>query len=209
MLGEEAHLGRWALWLRIVLSLGSGWAGAFLLGDSGFVRLSAILGFKMIEDGLRPTDDVLGKACESGDLDAVAAVGGTGDDLAEKDDLFVPLTDGHIVVLHARAALSEGGDFVVVGGKQGARLDGVVDVFGDTPSNGKAVKGGRAASDFIKHDEASVGGVVDDASRLVHLDHECGLTTGEIVIGTHPGEDAVHETDLRLGRRNEATYLCH
>mgnify|MGYP000954703957 CR=1 FL=1 len=93
--------------------------------------------------------------------------------------------------------------------KQGACLDGVVDVFGDTPSNGKAVKGGRAASDFIKHDEASVGGVVDDASRLVHLDHECGLTTGEIVIGTHPGEDAVHETDLRLGRRNEATYLCH
>lgn len=62
-------------------------------------------GFELLEDFFGSRDDVFGEAGESGDLDAVAFFGAAGEDLAEEDDLLVPLLDGDVVVLHGTAAL--------------------------------------------------------------------------------------------------------
>jgi hypothetical protein len=52
-----------------------------------------------------------------GDVDAVALVGGTRDDLVEEDDLVVPFFDGDVKVSHAGALFFEVGELVVVGGE--------------------------------------------------------------------------------------------
>ena len=44
----------------------------------------------------------LGHAGETGDVDAVAFVGGAVDDLVEEDDLVFPFADGDVEVFHAR-----------------------------------------------------------------------------------------------------------
>ena len=64
-----------------------------------------VAGFELLEDFLGAVDDVFGEAGESGDLDAVAFFGAAGEDLAEEDDLLVPLLHGDVVVLHGAAAL--------------------------------------------------------------------------------------------------------
>ena len=77
-------------------------------------------GFELLEDFLGAVDDVFG---EAGDLDAVAFFGAAGEDLAEEDDLLVPLLHGDVVVLHGAAALREGGDLVVVRGEEARCTD--------------------------------------------------------------------------------------
>ena len=67
-------------------------------------------GFELLEDFFGSRDDVFGEAGESGDLDAVAFFGAAGEDLAEEDDLLVPLLHGDVVVLHGAAALREIGE---------------------------------------------------------------------------------------------------
>ena len=89
------------------------------------------VGFEGGQDGFGAVEDFLGEAGEAGDLDAVGFVGGAGDDLAEEDDAVVPLAHGDAVVFHGGAAAGEGGEFVIVGGEDGAAADGVVEVLGD------------------------------------------------------------------------------
>jgi hypothetical protein len=66
---------------------------------------SALLGvgfggveFEVTQDAFGALDDGFWEAGEAGDLDAVTLVGGTVEDLAEEDDLFVQLADGDVVV---------------------------------------------------------------------------------------------------------------
>ena len=68
-------------------------------------------------------------------------------------------------------------------------------VLGDSPGDGKAVEGRRAASDFVEDDEGVGGGVVDDEGGLVHFDHEGGLALREVVGGADAAEDFVDEAD--------------
>ena len=56
------------------------------------------------DDRSRGRTTSLRQARELGDLDAVAAVGPAGDDLAQEDELVAALFDGDVVVLHAREA---------------------------------------------------------------------------------------------------------
>ena len=65
-------------------------------------------------------------------MDAVAFFGAAGEDLAEEDDLLVPL-------LHGAAALRERGDLVVVRGEEAAGTD-VCTICQATFSNEKARK---------------------------------------------------------------------
>lgn len=90
---EEVHLRRVGfrevvLVLYHVLRL---WALFLLLGFHG-------VKFEVGEDGLGALDDDFRKAGETGDLDAVALVRGTGEDLVEEDDLLVPFSNGDVVV---------------------------------------------------------------------------------------------------------------
>ncbi len=54
--------------------------------------------FEVGEDRLGAFDDGFREACQAGDLDAVALVGGTGEDLVEEDNFLVPLSNGDVVV---------------------------------------------------------------------------------------------------------------
>ena len=96
-------------------------------------------GFELLEDFFGSRDDVFGEAGESRDLDAVAFFGAAGEDLAEEDDLLVPLLHGDVVVLHGAAALCERGDLVVVRGEEAAGTD-VCTICQATFSNEKARK---------------------------------------------------------------------
>lgn len=174
---------------------GLGRGGRFV-GVGGGDALEVEFGFfEDAEDGFGAFDDGAGHAGEAGDLDAVAFVGATGEDLVEEDDAVLPFTDGDIEVAEAGEPGGEFGEFVVVGGEEGAGADGVVEVFDDRPGEAESVEGAGAAPDFIEDDQAAAGGVVEDAGGLAHFDHEGGLTAGEVVAGADAGEEAVHEAD--------------
>ena len=135
----------------------------------------------MGEDLFCAVDDGLGEAGEAGDLDAVGFISRSGEDFAEEDDVFIPLAHGDVVVRDGFLRVCEGAELVVVGGKEGAAFDFIVQVLGDGPGDGEAIEGGGAAADFIENDEAFFGGVIDDEGGLIHLDHEGGLSFGEII----------------------------
>ena len=199
---EEIQLRGVGLGEGLVLAGGFAFAGGLGLGAGGVL-------FEVAEDFLGAVDDGFGEARQLGDLDAVGFVGGAGEDFAEEDDVVVPFADGDVVVFDGALGVGEVAELVVVGGEEGAGLDGVVEVFGDGPGDGEAVEGGGAAADFVEDDEGAVGGVVDDEGGLVHLDHEGGLALGEVVGGADPAEDAVDEADVgRLGG-DEGADLGH
>ena len=84
-----------------------------------------------------------------------------------------------------------------MGGEEGAGALVVcaVEVLDDGPGDTEAVVGAGAPADFIKDDEGTGGGVVEDVGRLVHLDHEGGVAAGEFVTGADTGEDTVDSAD--------------
>ncbi len=125
------------------------------LGDSRLAGGVEFGLFQVFEDFLGAGDNRVGKSCESGDLDAIALVGAAGEDFSQEDDLVVPLADGNIEVLNAAAGAFEVGELVVVGGKEGAAADFVMEVFRDTPGDGQAVECGGAAPDFVENHEAA------------------------------------------------------
>ena len=84
-----------------------------------------------------------------------------------------------------------------------------MDIFDDGPGDGDAIVGAGAASQFIKEDEASLGEVVEDAGRLVHLHHEGGLAQSDVIGGTHAGEDLVYQPDGSRFGGHEGADLCH
>ena len=55
----------------------------------------------------------------------------------------------------------------------------------------------RASADLVENHQASPGRLAQDLGGLPHLDHEGGLAAREAVAGSHPGEDAVDDADLR------------
>ena len=101
--------------------------------------------FRAIEDFFRQTG-------KTGHLYAVTLVGAAGNDFAEKNDLLVPFAHGDIQIANAFAVLGEFDQFVLMGGKQTARLDLVVQKFGHAPRDREAVESGCAAADLVKND---------------------------------------------------------
>ena len=84
---------------------------------------------------------------------------------------------------------------MVVGGEQRAAADVVVQVLDDGPGQREAVVGARPAADFVEDHQAARRGVVEDAGRLGHLDHERALAPGQFVAGPDAGEDPVGDAD--------------
>ena len=62
----------------------------------------------------------------------------------------------------------------------------------------------RPISSRITSDRASPG---EDCRCFHHLDHECGLAGGEVVLQADAGENAVNQADAGLGCRDEAAHL--
>ncbi len=115
-------------------------------------------------------------------------------DLAQEDDLLIPLPDGDIVVLYPFARYGQFRKFMVVGRKQrlGGRSFRVMKIFGNRPRNGHAVEGGCSAADLIQYDEAFWRCISQNVSGFGHFHHEGGLPPGKIVRSAHPGEYPVH-----------------
>jgi len=68
-------------------------------------RLPVRRKFRLLEvaqDGLGTLDNRLWHACQARDVDAVALVRATLDDLVQEHDLLVPLADGDVEVAQAR-----------------------------------------------------------------------------------------------------------
>ena len=96
------------------------------------------------------------------DVDAVAAVGPAGDDLAQEDDFAALLGDGYIHAAHAGQQVRDLHQFVIVRGEERARTAAfvVVQVFDDGAGDGEAVVGAGAASDLVEDQQTARRGVV-------------------------------------------------
>ena len=93
--------------------------------------------------------------------------------------------------------------------EQGARLDLVVQKFRHAPGDRQPVECRCSASDLVQNDQASLGRVVHDVRRLVHLHHERRLPARQIVVRADPRENAIDQSDLRACRRDKAADLRH
>ena len=98
---------------------------------------------------------------------------------------------------------------MVVGGKEGlcSQLPGIGGVFQHRPGNGHAVIGGGASADFVQNQKALGGGVLQNGGHLCHLHHEGGLTGGQVVAGTNPGEYPIHNADSGAAGGDEGANL--
>src|SRR5205823_6854332 len=95
-------------------------------------------------------DDLIRQACQLGDFNSVAAVGGAGLHFSEEHDAAASLLDGDMVILHAGEPLGEFGQLKIMSGEQSLGAGARVDIFDRGPGDGKTVVGGGAAADFIE-----------------------------------------------------------
>ena len=125
-----------------------------------------------VQDFLRALDRLLGQPRQARHLDAVAAVGPAGNDLAQEHDVVALLLHCDPQVPHSRQGLRQFVEVMVVSGEQRLRADAVDDVLGHRPGDGQTVERARASTDLIEDDEAALGGIVQDVCGLGHLNHE-------------------------------------
>ena len=148
---------------------------------------------------------------EPRDLDAVAAIRAARHDLAQEDDVVLPLARRDVEVDDAGRGVGEIGELVIVRGEQRLRPHLRVgrEELGDRPGDAEAVEGRRAAADLVEHDQAARGRGVQDVGGLLHLDHERRVAARDVVRCADAREDAIDQRDLRLARRHERSGLRH
>ena len=83
----------------------------------------------------------------------------------------------------------------------GAHL--IVQMLDHAPRQAQPVKRAGATANLVEDNEAARRGVVQNIGRLAHLHHEGGLPARQIVARPDAREDAVHQVNPRLHRRNE------
>src|SRR6266571_9467690 len=142
-------------------------------------------------------DDRTGNACQLRHMHAVAFISTTGNDFAQEDDFAFLLGDGYIHALDAGEHLGGFDQFMVVGGEEGecATTFVIVEILDNGTGNGQAVIGTGTTANFVKDDEAARCGMVQDVGGLDHLDHKGALASGEVVLGTDTGEDAIDKAN--------------
>lgn len=86
---------------------------------------------------------------------------------------------------------------MIVGGEEGLRPHGIVEMLHDRPGQTEPIEGAGASPDFIQHDEAPRRGIVEDVRGLAHLHHEGRLPAGQIVARSDAGKDPIHQIDAR------------
>ena len=165
--------------------------------------------FVLFEDFAGAFHDGFGETGETGNFDPVTFVGGAGLNAAEENDFVGRFFHADVDVLDGGEKVGEFGEFVIVGGKEGARSGVLLEMFDDGPGDGEAVEGGGAAADFVEEDEAGGRGVMENGGDLAHFDEEGGAAAGQIIAGADAGEDAVGERQLGLARGNVRAHLGH
>ena len=140
-------------------------------------------------------------------MNPVGAVGASGLEPVEEDDLVTHFAHRDIEVARVLQLFRELGELVVVGRENRLAADRVVQAFRDGPGDRDAVVGRGAAADFVEQHETPPRGPVEDRARLAHLDHEGGLSPHQIVGRAHPREQPVHRADVGAAARHERTHL--
>ena len=83
-------------------------------------------------------------------MNAVALVGGAGDDLVKEYHFIHPFADGHIIIFDIFEQLAEFGYLMVMSGEERSGFSVSCEVLGYRPGKGKAVVGTCAAADFVE-----------------------------------------------------------
>ena len=165
-------------------------------------------GNQVVHHRMGAVDHLLGQPRQASHLNAVALVGFAGNQFAGKYQLGTVFANGHIEIFKSRKLHGELGQLVVVGGEQGQSPQ-AMDELSHSPCNADAVVCAGSAAYLVQHDEALRSGVVENVGRLVHLQHERGLTPAEVIGGPDAGEDAIHQAKLGPVGRHEGTHLGH
>ena len=110
-------------------------------------------------------------------------------ELAQEDDVLAHLLDRNMEVLHAVVYVLKVIKFMVMCSEQRLRSVAVfMDILHDCAGYGHTVVGRSSASDLVQKHQRTGREVVQDHGCLEHLDHECGLSAGDVVRGTHACE---------------------
>ena len=96
-------------------------------------------------------------------------------------------------------------------GKQGlcTELLRIGHIFNDSPGNGQPVKCAGPSADLIENQQTVRCGVPEDIGNLCHFHHKGALSAGQIIRGSHPGKNPVHNADIRRFGGNKGTDLRH
>src|SRR5256714_1843636 len=138
-----------------------------------------------------------GQAGQGRNVDPVRAVGASRNDTVEETDGLAFLEDLDALVAHARHALRQRSQLVVVRREQRAAPESgrVVKVLDHGLRDGDAVIRRCPPPHLVENDERRPRGVVEDVRRFGHLDHERGHACADVVMCADPREHAVRQPD--------------
>src|SRR5450759_553116 len=107
-------------------------------------------------------------------MNAIAAVGAAGNDLVEENYLTLGIADSNVVIPDTGQQIAKLSQLVIMGGKKSTRAQAgmVMDIFNQGPGDGKAVVSTGAAPNFVQHQQAAAGGMVENIGSFSHFDHE-------------------------------------
>ena len=129
-------------------------------------------------------------------MDTEAVFRSAAHQFAQEDDLAVHFAHGDIVIADALEGLLHLVELVIMGSEERFGMAFILmDILDNRPCDGDAVIGTGTSSEFVKEHETAFGEVIEDRRRFVHLDHEGGLTHGDIIRCADAREDLIHDTD--------------
>ncbi len=70
-----------------------------------------------------------------------------------------------------------------------------MDILYHRLGDAETVIGAGPPPDLIEDDERPGGGIMQDIGCLHHLHHKGGLTGRQVLLGAHPGKDAIYQTN--------------
>ena len=106
----------------------------------------------------------------------------------QEDDLALPFPHPHGGQPQLGQLAGEGGEFMEMGGEEGAGAQTVMQRLQHRPGDGEAIPCRGAAPHLIENDKAARPGLVQDGRRLGHFHHEGGTPAGQIIRGADAGE---------------------
>ena len=165
--------------------------------------------FHFRQQGLRARDHRSRQTGKTRHMHAVGAIRRTVDDLVQEDDLAFPFPHFHRVAGQPVQIFAKRGEFVIMGGEQGAAAIHRMQMLERGPGDRQPVIGRRAAADLVEDYKGFLGGAVQDRGRLDHLDHEGGTPARQVVGRADTAEQPVDHADDGGFRRNEKPGLCH
>ena len=131
-------------------------------------------------------------------------------ELAEEDDVPAHFLDCYMEVPDSRIYVFQVVQFVIMRREEGLRTVAVfMDILDYGTGNGHAVIGRGSSAYLVEEHQRTGRYVVQDHRCLEHLDHECRLSTGDVVRRSDTGEYLVAVAQSGLSRRDIASDLRH